>query len=330
MHRHCINNVDKFCYICGELTFASQKGPLTFMIKKAYHLYFGCKVGDQDKSWAPHICCNSCATNLRQWLNGKRKSMPFAVPMIWREPTDHTSNCYSCMVLPVSKGISKKKKWILEYPNIPSALRPVPHDEELPIPEPPDVLLFEPDDEEDDRASDISAHLNSEDPDFDDGFMSSKPHLISQHELNDLTRDLDLPKNKAELLGSRLQQWNLLNENVRVCKLGYREKDFLPFFTMENELVTCNDIDGLMSSLSITHNPDEWRLYIDSSKLSLKAVLLHVGNVLPSIPVTHSVHMKESHESMEIILSCISYHKYQWQLCGDLKVVAILLGLQLG
>ena len=110
MHRHCINNVDNFCYICGELTFASQKGPLTSMIKKAYHLSFGCKVGDQDKSWAPHICCYSCATNLRQWLNGKRKSMPFAVPMIWREPTDHTSNCYFCMVPPVSKRISKKKK----------------------------------------------------------------------------------------------------------------------------------------------------------------------------------------------------------------------------
>ena len=73
------------------------------------------------------------------------------------EPIDHTSNCYFCMVPRVSKGISKKKKWILGYPNTPSALCPVPHDEELPIPEPPEVLLFEPDDEEDDRASDISA-----------------------------------------------------------------------------------------------------------------------------------------------------------------------------
>ena len=99
---------------------------------------------------------------------------------------------------------------------------------------------------------------------------------------------------------------------------------------MKNELVACNDIDVLMSSLSITHNSEEWRLYIYSSKLSLKAVLLNVGNVLPSISVAQSVHMKESYESMDKLLSCKCYNKYQWQLCGDLKAVAILLGLQLG
>jgi len=39
---------------------------------------------------------------------------------------------------------------------------------------------------------------------------------ITQEELIDLMSDLDLPKSKAELLGSRLQQWNLLKENVRI------------------------------------------------------------------------------------------------------------------
>ena len=39
-------------------------------------------------------------------------------------------------------------------------------------------------------------------------------HRITQEELNDVIRDIDLPKSKAELLGSRLQQWNLLKENV--------------------------------------------------------------------------------------------------------------------
>jgi hypothetical protein len=31
-----------------------------------------------------------------------------------------------------------KKKWIVSYPNIPSAIRPVPHGERLPIPKPPE------------------------------------------------------------------------------------------------------------------------------------------------------------------------------------------------
>jgi hypothetical protein len=30
------------------------------LIKKCYELYFGCKVGDKDKSWAPDICHVTC------------------------------------------------------------------------------------------------------------------------------------------------------------------------------------------------------------------------------------------------------------------------------
>jgi len=57
------------------------------------------------------------------------------------------------------------------------------------------------------------------------------------------------------------------------------------FFRNEDDLVFCYDVDGLMNTLGIKHNPQEWRLFIDSSKLSPKAVLLHNGNHHPSIPV---------------------------------------------
>ena len=127
MPRTCINKANNFCCICGEVTFSSQKRSITAVVRKAYCLYFGCKVGDQDKSRAPHICCNTCATNPQQWLNEKRKCMPFAVPMVWRNPTDHISDCYFCMTPPVSKGLSRKKKHGIQYPNIPSEIRPVPH-----------------------------------------------------------------------------------------------------------------------------------------------------------------------------------------------------------
>jgi len=66
---------------------------------------------------------------------------------------------------------------------------------------------------------------------------------------------------------------------------------------------------------------------MDSSKLSLKAVLLHNGNILPSIPVGHSVH-NESYENMKILMVVINYDKLKWQICGDLKVIVLLLGLQ--
>jgi len=148
--------------------------------------------------------------------------------------------------------------------------------------------------------------------------------------LNDLIRDLDLPKNKAELLGSRLQQWNLLKENVRISVYRKRHEDLVQFFKMERSLVACNDIDGLMQTININHNPLDWRLFIDLSKLSLKAILFHNGNILPSIPVGHSMHNKELYENMKILLEAINYDKFKRQICGDLKVIALLLGLQQG
>jgi len=70
--------------------------------------------------------------------------------------------------------------------------------------------------------------------------------------------------------------------------------------------------------------------FIDSSKVSLKAVLLHNGNVLPSIPVAHAFGIKESNHSMKQLLKYIKYDTYKWNICVDLKVIALLLGMQLG
>ena len=50
---------------------------------------------------------------------------------------------------------------------------------------------------------------------------------ITQEELNDLIRDLVLPKSKAELLGWRQQQWNRLKENVRISVYRERYEDLV-------------------------------------------------------------------------------------------------------
>jgi hypothetical protein len=48
-----------------------------------YYAYFGVKLGDQDKSWAPHKVCYFCVEDLRKRSNGKKKAFRFGVPMIW-------------------------------------------------------------------------------------------------------------------------------------------------------------------------------------------------------------------------------------------------------
>ncbi|GBM27550.1 hypothetical protein AVEN_97067-1 [Araneus ventricosus] len=57
--------------------------------------------------------------------------MPLAVPMVWHEPCCHLADCYFCMTSTI--GFSSKSKHTIQYPNIPSAVRPVPCNESLSI-----------------------------------------------------------------------------------------------------------------------------------------------------------------------------------------------------
>ena len=92
------------------------------------------------------------------------------------------------------------------------------------------------------------------------------------------------------------------------CK---RHEDLAQFFKMEKGFIVYTDIDVLKQILNINHNSLDWRLFIDSTKLSLKAVLLHNGNTLPSMPVDHSVHNKKSYENMKFLTEAINYDKFK-------------------
>jgi len=59
-------------------------------------------------------------------------------------------------------------------------------------------------------------------------------------------------------------------------------------------------------------------------------ILLHDGNKFPFVPLAHAACMKECYESTKLLLGKIKYEEFKWKLCGDLKVVALLLGMQLG
>ena len=57
---------------------------------------------------------------------------------------------------------------------------------------------------------------------------------------------------------------------------------------------------------------------------------MHNGNLKPSIPIAHTVHLKETYDNMQVLLQAIKYESHQWKICGDLKVIALLMGLQGG
>ncbi|KAJ8884036.1 hypothetical protein PR048_015893 [Dryococelus australis] len=84
------------------------------------------------------------------------------------------------------------------YPNLRSAIRLVFHGPEIPVPSPPGNL--------DDVCEELKTNSEACGYSDEDDFVCDALQLFTQSELNDLVRDLDLPKQSAELLGSQLKE----------------------------------------------------------------------------------------------------------------------------
>ena len=59
------------------------------------------------------------------------------------------------------------------------------------------------------------------------------------------------------------------------------------------------------------YDATEWKLFLDSSIRSMKAVLLHIGNKVASVPVAHSVKLKELYLDMKHLLEVLHYDLQQ-------------------
>ena len=211
--------------------------------------------------------------------------MKFAVPRIWLEPTNHSSNCYFCLVDPSTHQAGKNAPAIV-YPDIPSLIVSVPHSAQLPIPNssPQEREQISEDDsiilKNEEDTSDCEDYITGDELD------EKKPYFFKQQDINDLIRELCLTKCNAELLTSRLKQWNLLDSSVRVAEQRNRHQDFSSFFATENKLCFCHNVNRLFGSIGISCVLNDWRLFIDSSSKNLKAVLLHNRNRYPSGPLS--------------------------------------------
>ncbi|KAI6647804.1 hypothetical protein LOD99_8519 [Oopsacas minuta] len=167
-------------------------------------------------------------------VKGKFIFYVIGIPMVWREQRNHSDDCYLYSVK--VQGHSKMTISRITYPNLPSALRSVAHGLGIPVPKP---LV----------ASKVQECVDTEPEDqFDTSFEvpSDAPKLFSQEDLNDLVRDLDLSKESALLLGSRLKERNLLEARTTFYWYRNREQEFEPFFSMDNELFYYNNIQELI------------------------------------------------------------------------------------
>ena len=119
----------------------------------------------------------------------------------------------------------------------------------------------------------------------DDYFNPLATQLSNQDELNDLVRDLALTKLSSELLAFGLDEKNLLSPGTNITY--YRERDvyFLPFLLFIKIVYTV----VMLKACLRTYDPNQWWVFIDSSKRSLKVVLLDNGNKFGYIPIGHPV-----------------------------------------
>ena len=96
-------------------------------------------------------------------------------------------------------------------------------------------------------------------------------------------------------------------------------------------MVFCNDIHHLPLDLGLReYKPEEWKLFIDSLKRSLKCVLLHNGNKFGSIPIGHSETLKEKYENTKLVLCKLKYHEHRRMIWVEFKMVNYLFGQQGG
>ena len=106
-----------------------------------------------------------------------------------------------------------------------------------------------------------------------------------------------------------------------------RDDLLISFFTIEDYFVYCNNIQGLLSEMDLPeYNPDEWRLFIDSYKLSLKCLLLHNSNKFACVSIGDFVIIEDHYLNVKMVLQKQRYSKHNKAICVDFKMVNSLLG----
>jgi hypothetical protein len=91
--------------------------------------------------------------------------------------------------------MNREKQQRIDYPTILSAIRHVPHGEYLPVPQPPKDFFLISEMEEEDMEKTGPHEEEPTDSDFQ-GPASKLPHKLTQHELNNLLHDLELPRKR--------------------------------------------------------------------------------------------------------------------------------------
>ena len=315
--------LDEFCYVCGHIVLKmyrnERKNLFTKEFKEAYLQYFD-EPDTSGEDYTPHTVCKNCYNALLEWLHKKREKLTIAKPVMWFEhPDGHDeSKCYTCINYEFGLNRTKLKK--KTYIATATATLPVPVNKDFVPPRPRSPDNF---------SAWTAASAHAPDSNYVPDLESDEPKPLTQNEMDYIVAKLGLSQRNSEMLTSFLKRRKLTQQNVSATSYRKRQTEFQKFYTVENEntFTYCNDIEGLVTKLGMEYIAVDWRLFIDGSVLSLKAVLLHKTNKVQSIPVAMGTNMKETYQTLNNILEKIKYKDHRWKICCDIKVVNILQGI---
>jgi hypothetical protein len=123
---------------------------------------------------------------------GKRFTLyAFRLSYGLERPKHHVPDCYFCVAS--ITGVTAKSKHTVQYPNLPSTMRPLPHIAVLTAPKPPSNMTLS---ESELNDVDVGQAHNKTycDPTFSGVCSSKEKHRLTQRDMNGIVRDLKLSK----------------------------------------------------------------------------------------------------------------------------------------
>ena len=326
--KQCNKSPDLFCFCCATF-IKSTSLSLTDKNREIYKKCYQVSVENNgaDKPYSSSKLCSACHSSMRRYLDGKG-SLRCTSPAVWESVHKnfqrHEDYCFVCQS---TNSLDQRNKLVWTYPmhsNVKAAI--LNEFDDSPASKMPRMEI-DPTSGPSDRYSDSENETDYEEEDNRPISSFQQPEQFDPKELNDLVRKMDLSKEMAMVLTSALKWKNLCKPEVRICSFKHRTVEIDGLFDEHHGIPFLKDVKGLFDWFGYEYDPNEWRLFIDSSLSALKCVLLHNGNTLPSIPLLYSNTLKENYADCKLALQLINYGQHNWKVIADLKLLNLLCGV---
>lgn len=319
-------NREKFCILCGQFAPVGYKSVITDLWRAKYESLF--VIVNCPRDWyVPNTACETCRRAVDSDRVGEKK-VKYSFPVVWHPRDEHVpEECYFCAALEIVKGArcnTVKKRDKANYPYHFGLEPPIKRTNYRKHCKRKDENTADPEETEDNLVADPDYVIP---PD-------KELHQFDKNEFSNLVRVLGLPIYQIEFLASVLKGKGLTTHRFLIT--GFRNRMQMAVFDscfatdLDSGVVYCKDIERLFFNLNHPYRDCDWRFFLDSSKTSLKGVLVHIGNVFPSVPLLYHTQTEENTESIKRALRLLDYPAHKWKISTDLKIVAVLMGMKPG